>query len=145
MTELQILRTMHPPEIFIEQITLLNKEIGRTISSSSLKEIIDALPRSERLLLAVEGDFLVGFAHLRVHSDLAGASSVEVVDLIVRSANRQRGIGRQLLNAAETWARQSDYRSLQIRIPVADSGAHAFLTALQFEQSATLLEFNRHL
>jgi GNAT superfamily N-acetyltransferase len=145
MTELQILRTMHPPEIFIEQMALLNNEIGRTISTSFLREKIEALPREDRLLLAVEGEFLIGYAHLSIRKDLAGPDPVEIVDLIVRKANRRRGIGRQLLNAAETWARQSNRSSLVVKIPVADTTAHAFLSALHFDQNETMLSFVRAL
>ena len=145
MTDLQILRTMHPPEIFLEQITILNEEIGRAISTDFLREKLDALPRSDRLLLAVEGDYLVGYAHLSIRKDLTGSDPVEIVDLIVRRANRRRGIGRQLLAAAETWARVSNQSALLVRMPVPDTSAHAFLSALHFDQLRTTLEFVRPL
>ena len=145
MTDLQILRTMHPPEIFLEQITVLNEEIGRAISTHFLREKLDALPRSDRLLLAVEGDYLVGYAHLSIRKDLTGSDPVEIVDLIVRRANRRRGIGRQLLAAAETWARVSNQSALLVRMPVPDTNAHAFLSALHFDQLRTTLEFVRPL
>ena len=145
MTDLQILRTMHPPEIFLEQITVLNEEIGRAISTDFLREKLDALPRSDRLLLAVEGDYLVGYAHLSIRKDLTGSDPVEIVDLIVRRANRRRGIGRQLLAAAETWARVSNQSALLVRMPVPDTNAHAFLSALHFDQLRTTLEFVRPL
>lgn len=141
MTDLQILRTMHPPEIFIEQMVLLNEEVGNKLSPTFLREKIEALPRADRLFLAVEGDYLVGYAHLSVRKDLSGSDPVEIIDLIVREANRRRGIGRQLLNAAETWAHQSNHSSLLIRIPVTNSNAHAFLSALRFDRSETLIEF----
>jgi GNAT superfamily N-acetyltransferase len=145
MTELQILRTLHPPDLFIEQMSLLNEEIGRKISTEFLRVKINELPRGDRLLLAVEGDYLIGYAHLSVRQELAGPDPVEILDLIVRTANRRHGIGRQLLNAAETWARQGNHSSLLVRIPVPDSSAHAFLTSLHFDQSGTILEFVRAL
>ena len=145
MTDLQILRTMHPPEIFLEQITVLNEEIGRAISTHFLREKLDALPRSDRLLLAVEGDYLVGYAHLSIRKDLTGSDPVEIVDLIVRRASRRHGIGRQLLAAAETWARASNQSALLVRMPIPDTNAHAFLSALHFDQLRTTLEFVRPL
>ena len=145
MTDLQILRTMHPPEIFLEQITVLNEEIGRAISTDFLREKLDALPRSDRLLLAVEGDYLVGYAHLSIRKDLTGSDPVEIVDLIVRRASRRHGIGRQLLAAAETWARASNQSALLVRMPVPDTNAHAFLSALHFDQLRITLEFVRPL
>ena len=136
---------MHPPEIFLEQITVLNEEIGRAISTHFLREKLDALPRSDRLLLAVEGDYLVGYAHLSIRKDLTGSDPVEIVDLIVRRASRRHGIGRQLLAAAETWARASNQSALLVRMPIPDTNAHAFLSALHFDQLRTTLEFVRPL
>lgn len=145
MSELQILRTMHPPEIYIEQIAGLQSEVGRSLSPAFLHEKLDALPRADRLLLAVEGELLLGFAHLSVRRDLSGPDAVEIVDLIVRASRRREGIGRRLLNAAETWARQSNHSSLMIRMSVPDASIHAFLSSLHFDQSETLLEFVRAL
>jgi GNAT superfamily N-acetyltransferase len=145
MAELQILRTLHPPELFISQIAFLNEEIGRRISPNFLLQKINALPHSDRLLLAVEGESLLGYAHLSVRNELAGGDPVEIVDLVVRAANRRQGIGRQLLNAAETWAQASNHSSLIARIDVPNSDVQAFLTALHFDQQGTQLTFIRSL
>jgi GNAT superfamily N-acetyltransferase len=145
MAELQILRTLHPPELFIAQMALLNEEIDRPISPQFLLEKINALPRNDRLLLAVEGDYLLGYAHLSVHSELTGGDPVEIVDLVVRAQNRRQGIGRQLLNAAETWARASNHSSLMVHIDVQNSDVQAFLAALHFDHYGSQFTFTRPL
>ncbi|MGD2058497.1 MAG: GNAT family N-acetyltransferase [Anaerolineales bacterium] len=143
MSDLQILRTMHPPDVFIEQIALLYEQVGRSVSIEALGEKIDVLPKGDRLLLAVEGEFLVGYAHLAVHNALYRPDSVEVVDLIVHPDHRRQGIGRRLFNAAETWAQATDRHSLIIRMHIPDSAAYGFLTSLQFDQQSATLEFIR--
>jgi GNAT superfamily N-acetyltransferase len=80
-----------------------------------------------------------------VHNYLDRSDAVEIVDLVVRLDHRRQGIGRQLLNAAETWAQATERRSMIIFIQVPNSTAHGFLTALQFDQQTTTLEFVRQL
>jgi GNAT superfamily N-acetyltransferase len=142
---LQILRTRNPPAIFLEQIALLQTEAGHSATTSEVQRRLDALPRNDRLLLAVDGEKLLGFAHLRVTSDLINQDTAEVVMIIVRQSHRRRNIGRRLINAAETWARESGHARLLLRTEVVRTAAHAFFVALGYEETSTTLEFIREL
>ena len=142
---LQIIRTRNPPAIFLEQIALLQTEAGYSATASEVRRRLDALPRNDRLLLAVDGEKLLGFAHLRVTSDLINQDTAEVVMIIVRQSHRRRNIGRRLINAAETWARESGHARLLLRTEVIRTAAHAFFVALGYEETSTTLEFIREL
>jgi GNAT superfamily N-acetyltransferase len=142
---LQIIRTRNPPNILLEQIALLQTEAGYSAISSEIRQRLDALPRNDRLLLAVDGEKLLGFAHLRVTSDLINQDTAEVVMIIVRQSHRRRNIGRRLINAAETWARESGHARLLLRTEVVRTAAHAFFVALGYEETSTTLEFIREL
>ena len=143
--ELQLLRTRHPPEIFLQQLIELLQSEGVNISSEEFHSRIDKLPGDDRLLLAVEGELLYGYAHLRRAHDLIDSDTAVVVSVVVREDRRRHGIGSLLVAAAETWARQSGRSRLLLRTDVVRTGAHAFFVALGYEGSSTQLEFIRHL
>ncbi|MEE8120789.1 MAG: GNAT family N-acetyltransferase [Anaerolineales bacterium] len=143
--ELQLLRTRHPPYIFLQQLVgLLNSE-KFDVSLEEIQNRIDKLPDKDRLFLAVEGEHLYGYAHLRIAHDLVDTETAVVVSVIVREDRRREGIGSRLIAAAETWARQSGRSRLLLRTDVIRTGAHAFFVALGYEGSSTQLEFIRHL
>lgn len=143
--ELQLLRTRHPPYIFLQQLVgLLNSE-KFDVSLEEIQNRIDKLPDKDRLFLAVEGEYLYGYAHLRIAHDLVDTETAVVVSIIVRENRRREGIGSRLIAAAETWARQSGRSRLLMRTDVVRTGAHAFFVALGYEGSSTQLEFIRPL
>jgi GNAT superfamily N-acetyltransferase len=143
--ELQLLRTRHPPELFLQQLIGLLESAKVETSLEELKYRIDNLPNEDRLLLAVEGECLYGYAHIGIAHDLIDADTAVVVSVIVREDRRRQGIGSRLIAAAETWARQSGRSRLLLRTNVVRTGAHAFFVALGYEGSSTQLEFIRHL
>jgi len=143
--ELQLLRTRHPPELFLQQLIGFLESAKVETSFEEIKYRIDNLPNEDRLLLAVEGECLYGYAHIGIAHDLIDADTAVVVSVIVREDRRRQGIGSRLIAAAETWARQSGRSRLLLRTNVVRTGAHAFFVALGYEGSSTQLEFIRHL
>lgn len=145
MLNLQILRTRHPPEPYIAQLASLQAEMGLPVRPEDVGRRLQSLPREDRLLLAVNGEMLIGYAHLRVTHDLLTEETAEVVALVVAKAYRRQGIGRRLIAASETWAIESGRARLLLRTNVVRAHAHAFFLALGYEESATSLEFVRDL
>jgi GNAT superfamily N-acetyltransferase len=95
--------------------------------------------------LAVEGEQLIGYAHLRIGIDLAHEETAELMSIIVRPSHRRKGIGRRLVAAAETWAEQSGRARLLMRTEVIRTAAHAFFVALGYRETGTNVEFERDL
>ncbi len=142
---IQIIRTPHPPEPFLAQIAQLLQAENAAADEASIHRRADCLPREDRILMAVEGDLLLGFAHLRIARDLTADEATEVVSIVVRRTHRRRGIGRMLVTAAETWARQSGRARLLLRTDVVRTAAHAFYIALGYQETATTVDFVRDL
>jgi GNAT superfamily N-acetyltransferase len=138
---LQIIRTRHPPVTFIEQLALIHTEEGFPATSSEIRRRIEHLPRTDRLLFALDGDTLLGYAHIRLTGDLLNDSTSELVSIFVRQNFQGRNVGRQLVNAAETWARESGSTRLLLRLDATLSNTQPFFMSLGFEHSATRLEF----
>jgi GNAT superfamily N-acetyltransferase len=140
---MQIVRTRHPPVVFLEQFAILQTEAGATTSRSDIKRRLELIPRSDRLIMAIDGKTLLGFSHLRLSSDLFDDRSAELMSIVVRKSSRRQGIGRQLFHAAETWAREAGSSKLIFQINVTSPEAHEFLVALNCEHRETKLEFIR--
>lgn len=142
---IQIIRTPHPPEPYLAQIAQLLQAEGLVADEDSIHRRMDVLSREDRILMAVERDQLLGFAHLRITRDLTADEAAEVVSIVVRKNRRRRGIGRMLVTAAETWARQSGRARLLLRTDVVRTAAHAFYLALGYQETATTVDFVRDL
>lgn len=141
--QLQLLRTRHPPEIFLQQLIELLQSESVKINLEELHSRIDNLQGEDRLLLAVEGELLYGYAHLHIAHDLIDSETAVVASVIVRESRRRQGVGSRLIAASETWARQSGRSRLLLRTDVVRTGAHAFFVALGYDESSTHLEFIR--
>lgn len=142
---LQIIRTRHPPEPHIVMLHRMLGEAGVKISLQEMHARMESLAKEDRLLLALDGDQVAGYAHLRVTRDLVTEETAEVVTLLVAKPYRRSGVGRRLVAAAETWALESGRARLLLRTDVVRTDAHAFFTAMGYEKSSTALEFVRDL
>jgi GNAT superfamily N-acetyltransferase len=142
---IQIIRTPHPPDSFLAQIAQLLQAEGTAGDDASIQHRLSLLPREDRILMAVQGEQLLGFAHLRIARDLAADEAAEVASIVVRQTHRRHGIGRMLVTAAETWARQSGRARLLLRTDVVRTAAHAFYLALGYQETATTVDFVRDL
>jgi len=142
---LQIFRTRHPPEPHLEQMPELLEEVGVKATLADIHRRVEALPRQDRILLALDGEHLIGFAHLRISQDLLTDETAEVASIVVRGSHRRQGVGRRLIAAAEAWARESGRARLLLRTDVVRTDAHAFYVAQGYEQASTMLEFVRDL
>ncbi|OGT27264.1 MAG: hypothetical protein A2Z17_00890 [Gammaproteobacteria bacterium RBG_16_66_13] len=145
MLNLQIVRTRHPPEPYFPQLAALQTEGGYPAQPEDLRRRLETLPREDRLLLAMSGETVLGYAHLRVTRDLLNEETAEVVALVVGKPWRRGGVGRRLIAAAESWALESGRARLLLRTDVVRTDAHAFYIALGYEEAATTLEFVRDL
>ena len=87
--------------------------------------------RDEALILALEGQRLVGcaFAHLR-------ADCVYVGKLAVDAAVRRRGVARKLMQTAETLARENARPFVELETRIELSENHATFAALGFSKVA---------
>lgn len=143
--DLQIVRTRYPPDAYLEQLaTILRIEVPE-ITPDDLRRRLENLPADDRFFLALDGEILIGYAHLRVIHDLAGENTVELLNIIVAVELRRQGVGRLLMTAAETWATQGERGTLVLRADVVRTEALAFFSSLEYVQSSTSQEYVRDL
>lgn len=143
--ELQIVRTRYPPDAYLEQLaTILRIEVS-DITIDDLRRRLELLPVDDRFFLALDGELLIGYAHLRFTHDLTSEDTVELLNIIVAVESRGQGVGRLLMTAAETWATQAERGTLVLRADVVRTEALAFFSSLGYVQSSTSQEYVRDL
>ena len=143
--ELQIIRTRHPPDDYLQQlVTLLQSEYAE-ITPDGLRVRLALLPDDDRFFLALDAEILIGYAHFRVTHGLAHGDGAELLDLIVSAQHRREGVGRRLMTAGEIWAAQAERAKLVIRADVVRTEVLAFFSALGYEPASTSQEYVRDL
>lgn len=143
--DLQIIRTRHPPDAYLQQlVTLLQSEYAE-ITLDDLRVRLALLPDDDRFFLALDAEILIGYAHFRVTHGLTHGDGVELLDLIVSAQHRREGVGRRLMTAGQIWAAQAERAKLVIRADVVRTEVLAFFSALGYEPASTSQEYVRDL
>ena len=65
-----------------------------------------------------------------------GARTCRITALVVAPAHQGEGIGRELLQAAEAWARQANAARIEVTSAAHRENAHAFYRACGYEDGA---------
>ena len=96
------------------------------------------------MLLAVEGDAIVGMASVYVdYLSIRDGWRCWLQDLVVTAGHRGRGIGGLLLEAATEWARERRCTHLDLSSGLGRKDAHRFYLAQGMAQ--TSLNFRRQI
>ncbi|MGE4048651.1 MAG: N-acetyltransferase family protein [Acetobacteraceae bacterium] len=95
------------------------------------------------LLVAEQDGSIIALCHVYARPALDKPPEAVVQALIVDEACRGNGVGRKMMDAAETWARDHDFTSLALASHVARAEAHAFYKGLGYCQVATSHMFRK--
>ncbi len=98
------------------------------------------------LLVAVDDtDRPLGWAHVELRDTLVAAPAAQLMALVVGDGDRNKGIGRDLLTAAETWAAGHGSRTVQVATRVTRNDAHRFYRREGFALNKTSHIFEKPL
>ena len=103
--------------------------------AESLLSLCGSTLREGTVLIAQEGDELLGVAVLRLH-----AGEAEILSLVTDPNHRHRGIGRQLVLEMSRRARVGGCTVLRVRISKTDDGVLGFFRGLGFEDTHLALD-----
>jgi GNAT superfamily N-acetyltransferase len=117
-------------------VARLIAELGRAPAATEVVTRMRSLPEGHTVLVAERGAAVVGFVHVGLDPTLVGGGRAQVTEIVVAAEHRGRGVGRQLLDEAATWAREHGCHHLWVRVDAGGSDAVGFHRANRFEDLA---------
>ncbi|MNO12370.1 acetyltransferase [compost metagenome] len=117
-----------------QEISRLSGELGYAAEASQMAERLRYLTgQSDNIVYVADaGGQLVGWIHAEVRFLVESPSFVEISGLVVDSAHRGEGIGRELITQCEEWAARTGFTKLRVRTNQTRSDAVQFYNRLGF-------------
>ena len=132
----------------IEALARLATQLGYSFTAEQIQDRFDRLharPEEDVVIIAEVGDQVVGWVHAHTYSLLVDAPEVEIGGLVVDESTRGQGIGKQLMKAAESWARKQGYSSIYLRSNTIRTQAHEFYKQIGYEIIKSQYAFRKNL
>jgi ribosomal protein S18 acetylase RimI-like enzyme len=99
----------------------------------------DALAGTGALFVAVDQGDLIGVISVHATTHFTGEQDGYIGELVVAGSASRRGLGRTLIDAAETWAREHQLENLTLHTGAYNTSARAFYAALGFDEEEVRL------
>jgi len=118
-----------------ERVAALSGELGYPSTAAQIAARFAAIqghPEARVFVATDRSDTVRGWVHVYGHRQVESEGAAEIGGLVVEDAFRGQGIGRLLVDAAESWARQRGYSRLTLRSSVVRTEAHQFYERLGF-------------
>lgn len=129
-------------------LSALTGELGYPAGATELAErMARLLPRADHAVLVAErspGD-VIGWLHVTDQETLEYGRRAEIVGLVVSGSTRRLGVGRQLVSAAETWARSCRLHQMFVRSNVVRNESHPFYESIGFGRVKTQHAYRKDL
>ena len=119
----------------LESLQRLIFELGYKVETQELlKNIHEIESRGGAIFVAEVNGEVVGSICAIIDARLAEGVYAEIVSLIVTKQYRGKGIGKQLVNQAESWSKKY-VNKIRVRANVTRSDSHNFYESLGFNET----------
>lgn len=120
-------------------LAALAGELGYPTSAEALLGRLAALhPTDAAVMVSTDADDMpTGWCHVEMRRTLVEPLSALIVGLVIGEGHRSGGIGAELLEAAERWARARGCQRLVVATRVTRERAHRFYAREGYEVSKT--------
>jgi ribosomal protein S18 acetylase RimI-like enzyme len=117
-----------------------DQDAARTVGHDWLNGSLDeALKGTGAVFVAVDGGTIEGVISVNETRHFTGEQDGYIGELVVAVPAARRGIGRALIGAAETWAREHGLEHLTLHAGAHNANARAFYAALGFAEEEVRL------
>ena len=116
------------------RIAVLTEQLGYPATEADIRTRLSTLgARGDHAFYVAEVDGEVaGWIGVRTDLSLEGGGYAEIVGLVVDERRRSKGLGEDLVRAAELWARERGATKLRVRSNVIRERAHKFYERLGY-------------
>ena len=109
-------------------------------------ELLETRQERQAVLVAVDSaGSAIGYAQIGTVDYVYHEAFAELMGLVVDVAHRGEGVGRRLMEAAESWAAERGLGVLSLRSNVVRAEAHAFYERLGYERVKTQYSYRKAL
>ncbi len=130
-----------------DRVADLLTQLGYPATTRQIAQRFERLEgeRNQTLLVADEGGHAVAWIHVGANPYLECDASAEILGLVVADGYRSMGIGKALVDAAESWASSQGCGLLRVRSRITRERAHAFYERGGFQRVKTQHCFEKSL
>ena len=129
------------------EIARLCSQLGYPASADDmaarLQRVLSAA--DAQVFVVARGERLMGWIEVASRTSLETGCKAEILGLVVDVDARRSGIGRVLVEAAETWARRQGLHRLTVRSNAARLESHPFYEGIGFARDKTQHVYIRRL
>jgi GNAT superfamily N-acetyltransferase len=129
-------------------ITALIPQLGYTVPADDINQrLAEISPRADHAVYvaATPENGVVGWIHLYIDYSLMDDPLVMIGGIVVDTARRGKGIGRQLMEQAEIWGRAQGCVAVYLKSNVIRRKAHAFYESLGYRNVKTQYAYRKAL
>lgn len=126
----------------------LSSQLGYPVATQALAARLEALASSQLHAVYVATDRqgrVVGWIHGAEQVLVESGRRCEIMGLVVDATARRDGIGRQLVEAVERWARDRGLPEMSVRSAVSRAESHPFYEQLGYDRVKTQHVYRKRL
>ena len=120
-------------------------QLGYEATVATLRGRLERRDELREVLVAELDGSVAGWLAIRVETTFVEGFAADVEGLVVDEATRSRGIGKLLLEAAESWARERGCSEMRVRSNVIRKRAHSFYRRQGYATVKAQLNFRKPL
>lgn len=98
----------------------------------------------DKIFVAVADNAVVGYVHANDYDVLYAPAMKNIMGIAVSPAYRRAGIGRALITAVESWARETDAKGIRLVSGAGRTNAHDFYRSLGFGGGKNQINFKKY-
>lgn len=107
----------------------LSAQLGYPVSAPELEGRLAAVAANDHATVLVASDAAdrpIGWVHVELKRTLVAPLTAQIMGLVVDAGARSTGVGRELVSAAEAWARDRGSLRMLVGTRITREGAHRF-------------------
>ncbi len=131
---------------YVELKTLSFEDLGYECNIELVKSRLDNLdPNNECVFVAEVNSKVVGYVHIIKFNTLYYKSMANIQGMVVAKEHQRKGYGKELMKAAENWAREKGIEMIRLNSGFIRPEAHEFYRAIGYNNEKEQIRFMKEL